>query len=635
MSHPFVTSVVLAIGLTVPGFAAAAAPATSVAAEPRAVGTAASVVASSPAPVTVTQMDLAVAAEPTTGPAPAAVATPGPTASVAPTDDGTLVATAVPGSDRVVTPAVTTGDVQTVGLTWPQGADGSALATQLRTRTDGRWSDWSAVPAADDAPDPGTADAVAARSGTDDIYIGDVDAVQLSFAATAAPRDTKVALVGSTAASNPTAAGAVYRTGSSTTEAVSMTTGVSAPTVIPRAVWGAAPAVCRSDVASSLVGAVLHHTADRNTYASQAEVMQMIRNDQAYHINTRGWCDIGYNFVVDKWGNVYEGRANSLTQAVIGVHAGGFNTGTVGVAMLGTYDAVPPAVVIDVVGRLIGYRLGAYGVDPSSSMRYTTGNGENSRFHDTTVTLPRVMGHRDVAYTDCPGGGGYAALPAIRAIASRSAAAVDYAAVATTVTAIYHDMLDRGPDVAGLPYWSGVAILAGSGAVANSFARSPEYIGGLVVRGYDKMLGRDPAPADIQYWTAAITSGAVRPEVLRGYLAQGDEYWNRAGGTPDGFVTQLYEDVLGRSPSASELAYWTGVLASTGRGNVAVNGIWRSTESGGIRVAADYDQLLGRGTDPQGRDYWAAVWVATGDDTLRAGIVNSQEYLDRSNRLYG
>src|SRR5665647_2868216 len=109
------------------------------------------------------------------------------------------------------------------------------------------------------------------------------------------------------------------------------------PTIITREQWGARPQVCTPDVATThgLIGAVVHHTAGSNGYSTIAEAMQQIRGDQAYHIDGRGWCDIGYNFVVDKWGNIYEGRANSLTRPVIGVHAGGFNTGTVGVSMLG------------------------------------------------------------------------------------------------------------------------------------------------------------------------------------------------------------------------------------------------------------------------------------------------------------
>ncbi|MCG2799447.1 MAG: DUF4214 domain-containing protein [Cellulomonas sp.] len=628
MSHPTVTSIVLALGLVVPGLVATS-PGTSVAAEST---------PSTGVDLTVAQMDLVVPDGPTVAPSSAptvAAPTPEPTQSVAPTDEGTLVATAVAGSDRVVTAAVTADDVQSVGVTWPQDADGAALEPQLRTLTDGTWSDWQAVPASDDAPDPGTADAATSRGGTDAVYVGDVDAVQMSFAATQAPADTKVALVGSsTEATGASASGAVYRTSTATTSATAMVTAATVPTVISRAQWGAAGPACTPDVAATLVGAVVHHTAGSNSYTTQAQAMQMIRNDQAYHINTRGWCDIGYNFIVDKWGNIYEGRANSLTQAVIGVHAGGFNTGTVGVSMLGTYDDVPSNATIDAVGRLIGYRLAAYGRDPMGTMQYTTGNGENSRYKNTTVTLPRIMGHRDVAYTACPGNGGYAALPAIRAVAAANAWQLSYEDAVPVVRAIYVDMMGRGADATGLSYWSTVAVMNGAGAVANAFARTPEYVRTQVVTGYRSILGREASEADIQYWSGMITSGALPPESLRGYLAQSDEYWLKAGGTPDAFVATLYSDVLGRAPSAADLAFWTSELASKGRGYVAVKGIWRSPESGGHQVDAVYDMFLDRTPDAGGRAFWASFWSLHGDDALRSGIVGSAEYLSRAHRLH-
>ena len=114
-----------------------------------------------------------------------------------------------------------------------------------------------------------------------------------------------------------------------------MSTAADAPQIISREEWGARPQVCQPAVATALVGAVVHHTADPNDYSTVAEAERRIRADQAYHIDGRGWCDIGYNFVVDKWGNIYEGRDNSLTQPIIGVHAGGFNTGTLGVVDAG------------------------------------------------------------------------------------------------------------------------------------------------------------------------------------------------------------------------------------------------------------------------------------------------------------
>ena len=350
----------------------------------------------------------------------------------------TQAAAGVVVADQLVTPKRVESEVvkavgfQTLGVTWPERAQVGGLGAQVRTRTDGEWSKWIDLKPSDSAPDAGTADAArAVRGGTDPVSIGNADAVQLAFTATpqGGPKGLSLALIGS--AEKPLSDGF---TGSSALDSstggepaiqtaafsTALVQAVAAPTVITRAQWGAPAQACTPDVASNLVGAVVHHTADPNTYTTTAQARQQIRNDAVYHITGRGWCDIGYNFIVDKWGNIYEGRANSLTQAVVGAHAGGFNTGTVGVAMLGTYDAAPSAAMQQGVARIIGWRLGFYGVDPRGSMTYSTGDGGvGVRFRNRTVTLPRVFGHRDVWFTACPGNGGYAALPYIRVRASQ------------------------------------------------------------------------------------------------------------------------------------------------------------------------------------------------------------------------
>jgi hypothetical protein len=350
-------------------------------------------------------------------------------------------------ADRVVTPPVSTEDVQTVGVTWPEGSDVEGLAPQIRSLDDGEWSDWVELEPSDAAPDAGTPDAASAvRGGTDSVWIGDAEAVQVSFAATAAggPDDLSLALVGSDepgTASDGTVArdsaatqdavvrtaayrgDTVARTAASSTAATAVPaagvqpTGVYTPRVISRGEWGARAQVCAPSVASTITNAVVHHTAGSNAYTSVAQAMQQIRNDQAYHIDGRGWCDIGYNFLVDKWGNIYEGRAGSGTAPVIGVHAGGFNTATVGISMLGDYSSITPSgATQEAVAQVIAWRLGSYYRDPASTITYTTLGGENSRYPGgTTLALPNVIGHRDVAFTACPGVGGYSTLGWLRA----------------------------------------------------------------------------------------------------------------------------------------------------------------------------------------------------------------------------
>ena len=360
---------------------------------------------------------------------------------------GAVVADQLVAPQRLESKVMEVKDFQTVGVTWPKGSDVGALGAEVRTRNGGTWSSWVGLKPADDAPDAGTSDAArAVRGGTDPVWVGGADAVQLAFAATAkgGPEGLSLALVDSatkpaadgvvdSSSGTATARTAAYSTNAATVRTAAYSTGVAAvagaPHVISRAEWGAAAPACAADVASALVGAVVHHSAGSNGYASVAEAEAQIRGDQAYHISGRGWCDIGYNFIVDKWGNIYEGRVNSLTQAVIGVHAGGFNTGTVGVAMLGTFDALPSAATQDSVGWIIGWRLGASYVDPQGSMTYYTGAGDDSRFLNENVVLPRIFAHRDVSFTECPGDGGYAAMGTIRAAAAAAARAFNRAPI--------------------------------------------------------------------------------------------------------------------------------------------------------------------------------------------------------------
>ncbi|MCL1801889.1 MAG: N-acetylmuramoyl-L-alanine amidase, partial [Promicromonosporaceae bacterium] len=199
------------------------------------------------------------------------------------------------------------------------------------------------------------------------------------------------------------------------------------PAIITRAQWGAQTphwkngSSCTMNSETALKGAVIHHTAGGNSYATQAAAMQQIRNDQAYHISLN-WCDLGYNFVVDKWGNIYEGRAGSINSPVIGAHAAGFNTGTVGISMLGNYDIVDtPAVMVDAVGQIAGWMLGRFGgVDPQSTISYYSASGSTKWKAGSTVRLPAISGHRDVGNTACPGSRGYPQMARIRAVAASS-----------------------------------------------------------------------------------------------------------------------------------------------------------------------------------------------------------------------
>lgn len=323
---------------------------------------------------------------------------------------------------RVETDPIEVSAVQTIGVTWPAEVDAEGLDLHVRTLVDGEWSEWEALES-DVSPDSGTAEADNVRGGTEALAVPDADAVQLSFAASTAggPDGMRLALVVPDADASASDQAPVVSTMPAAyvrvASASSSLPSASAPALISRAAWGARPPVCTPDVASTILAAVVHHTAGPNSYSTVTQAMQQIRNDQAYHIDGRGWCDIGYNFIVDKWGNIYEGRVGSADAPVIGVHAGGFNTATVGISMLGDYSTLsPPAAAQESVARVIAWRLGAYYRDPASTISYTTPGGENSIYPaGTSLALPTIIGHRDVANTACPGQAGYATLEWLRA----------------------------------------------------------------------------------------------------------------------------------------------------------------------------------------------------------------------------
>ncbi|WP_149205398.1 DUF4214 domain-containing protein [Actinotalea subterranea] len=541
----------------------------------------------------------------------------------------------VAGTERVESDVVETDEFQTLGVTWPADAVVDDLGVEVRARVDGQWGEWVPLEQADDAPDPGTADAASGtRAGTDSLFVGDADAVQLSFAAgpEAGPEDMKLALVdvpevpaGASAALADSTSGG----GGATATGVAYAAGVnltSQPRIITRGEWGARPQVCQPDVAGQLVGAVVHHTAGSNNYATVEQAMQQIRGDQAYHIDGRKWCDIGYNFIVDKWGNIYEGRAGSMTQPVIGVHAGGFNTGTVGVSMLGNYSDVPvPAATQESVARLLAWRLAAYSLNPSGSFTFYTLGGENSRYPaGSYVNLPTIFAHRDVGTTACPGNAGYSTLNWVRSRATALSVA------GPLVQALYKDMLGRGVDPGGLAGWSNALSNGTSaGQLAGYLAVSEEYATTAVRAAYVDVLRREPEADGQRNWVNAVMGGLLRPEDLRGALIASEEYYIKSGSTPAGYVTKLYQDILHRDPMPAELNAWIPELTVRGRGVVS-HGVWKSLESARLRVDEAYHLYLGRSGDPAGVGQWAPVLQSRGEGALRSAIVDSDEYRRRA-----
>ena len=182
------------------------------------------------------------------------------------------------------------------------------------------------------------------------------------------------------------------------------------PGIVSRSAWGADESLRRfapgcngnPEYASAVRFSVVHHTVNSNSY-SAADSPGIMRAIYEFHTRTNKWCDIGYHFVVDRFGTIFEGRFGGTTSTVIGAHAAGFNTGSTGVALLGTFSNSPvPPPMYGSLRNLLAWKLSVHNINP----RGTVNAGGR--------TIPTVIGHRDVNATDCPGQVPYNTLPQLR-----------------------------------------------------------------------------------------------------------------------------------------------------------------------------------------------------------------------------
>ena len=168
--------------------------------------------------------------------------------------------------------------------------------------------------------------------------------------------------------------------------------------------------------------AFVHHTVSSNDYTPE-ESPGIVLGIARYHRDSNGWNDIGYNFLVDQYGQVFEGRAGGVDQPVIGAQAQGYNSVSTGIACIGTFTAVPQSEAgLEALARLIGWKLSLHGVPTEGTVIVTSRGGASNRYPSgTPVTLERIPGHRDGDSTSCPGEALYAQLPDLRARATRYA----------------------------------------------------------------------------------------------------------------------------------------------------------------------------------------------------------------------
>ncbi|MFD6081509.1 peptidoglycan recognition protein [Streptomyces hydrogenans] len=192
------------------------------------------------------------------------------------------------------------------------------------------------------------------------------------------------------------------------------------PRIITRKGWGADEKIREKGFVytKTIKAAFVHHSATGNNYTCD-QVPSVLRGIYRYHVKSSGWRDFGYNFAVDKCGNIYEGRAGGVAKPVLGAHTLGFNTNSMGVAVLGTFtSSTPPAAAVTAVARLTAWKLGLHGIDPKGTQTLVSGGG-NLYKKGRKVRFHTIAGHRDGFATDCPGGRLYNKLGTARASSAK------------------------------------------------------------------------------------------------------------------------------------------------------------------------------------------------------------------------
>ncbi|MFF4604644.1 peptidoglycan recognition protein [Streptomyces sp. NPDC001339] len=356
-----------------------------------------------------------------------------------------------------------------LGVVWDDARAELGARVQVRTRATGShvWSGWQDVQAHnDDAPDPGNAERrdSAVRGSTAPLWVGDSDAVQLRITPepghrgpVTVPRGLRLELVDPgrrpgtdrSARTDPPAPLGPEATAASAANSKFAPLGATEipaadraaaqadlsavggthpdrtavgprPRIITRAGWGADEKLREKSFLynKTVRAAFVHHSGSGNNYTC-AQAPSLIRAMYRFHVKSNHWRDIGYNFLVDKCGTVYEGRAGGVAKPVMGAHTLGFNDASTGIAVLGTFtDSEPPKPAIDAISRLTSWKLGLYGVDPRAKIQLLS-SGSNRYPKGAKVQMNTLSGHRDGFTTDCPGAHLYSKLAAARQTAAQ------------------------------------------------------------------------------------------------------------------------------------------------------------------------------------------------------------------------
>ena len=267
------------------------------------------------------------------------------------------------------------------------GLEGETREAELRARTDGGdWTDWTET------------------ANGDPVWFGGMDELQVrTHGWTPSGRVHYVAV---TEGANDSAEPALRGDGGK-------------PNVISRRQWGAnGSGGCeprRDPDYGKVKAASVHHTVSAVNY-SESEAKGMVLGICRFHRNSNGWDDIGYSTLVDRFGNIYEGRAGGLGRAVVGAHTQGVNAQTTGVAVLGTHSSNPVSKAgLSGVAKWLAWKLPEHGLNAGGRARLVSAGGDAARYPaGTRFRVQRIFAHKKANFTECPGNALSGQLPKLR-----------------------------------------------------------------------------------------------------------------------------------------------------------------------------------------------------------------------------
>ena len=334
-----------------------------------------------------------------------------------------------PLEPAVATAALPTEDFGLVGVTADEPIDPQARIL-VRVREQDQWSPWTPMVVSEHGPDPGSAESDGVRYGTEPLLTGEADGVQVRIDTPGgeAPQNAQVVLM-----DNPVVpADAVLPDpanpdpGAPVATVAAATVGAAMPVVISRAEWGADESLrgAAPTYAGTIKASFIHHTVTRNDYTPE-EAAQQVRNLYAWFTKGLRYSDMAYNFIVDRFGRLYEGRAGGMDRAVIGGHTAGFNNETFAVSALGNFQRLNPppeqvAAMNESIAALLAWKLALNHRDPNGQVDLVSESASGtSRYQPGQVARALVVGgHRDIGSTKCPGQFMETQIPAIRAAAA-------------------------------------------------------------------------------------------------------------------------------------------------------------------------------------------------------------------------